>query len=300
MATSTGPEHGLDAASFAALRPLLFAVAYRMLGSAADAEDMVQEAWMRAARAGGGIREPRAWLVRTVTRLCLDEMRSARARRERYVGPWLPEPMLTGEGVVEDPLAVVERRELLSLGALAMLERLSPAERAVLVLREAMGLSHVEIAAAVGVSEANSRQLLARSRRRVAEAPARATPPPGAHRRLVAALRAAFDSGDAGPLVSLLREDMVLVTDGGGEVLAARRRILGRDRVLRFFSGVHGKQPPQMRSRIAEVNGEPALVLQVEGVPVNVVAIVADAEGRLAEALLVAAPSKLARLRQQV
>ena len=129
-----------------------------MLGSASDAEDVVQESWLRYARAAVAVRDVRAWLLRTVSRLCVDELRSARARRERYVGPWLPEPVLTGEGAAQDLLAQVERHELLSLGALRLLERLTPAERAVFVLREAVGLSHAEIAAAIGISGAGSRQ----------------------------------------------------------------------------------------------------------------------------------------------
>jgi RNA polymerase sigma factor (sigma-70 family) len=289
---------GEAAAEFTALRPLLFSVAYRMLGSASDAEDVVQEAWLRFAPSAGGIRDPRAWLLRATTRLCLDELGSARARREHYVGPWLPEPVLTG-GEAADPLAVVERRELLSLGALTMLERLSPAERAVLVLREAVGLSHAEIAAAAGVSEAGSRQLLSRARRRLTGEHARTTPPPGAQARLVAALRRAFDDGDLGALVDLLREDVVLVGDGGGEVLTARRPILGLDRVLRLLAGLRGRAPATLRLAVAAVNGEPAILVQDGRRPEHIAALVLDAGGRLALLLLVSAPGKLAYARRQ-
>jgi RNA polymerase sigma factor (sigma-70 family) len=289
----------VDTSDVAELRPLLFATAYRLLGSATDAEDAVQEAWLRAARAGDEVRDPRAWLVRTVTNLCLDELRSARVRREHYVGEWLPEPVLTGEHVAEDPLETVERRELLSLGALRLLERLSPAERAVLVLREGMGLRHVEIARAVGLTEANSRTLLARARRHLAGTPRPKAPPAEAHDRLLAALVAAFEDGRAEPLVALLREDVVLVTDGGGEVAAARVPILGRDKVLRFLAGVRSKEPPGLRAAVANVNGELGLVFDRAGSLRYVTALVIDADGLVAELLLVAAPSKLVYARRQ-
>jgi RNA polymerase sigma-70 factor (ECF subfamily) len=160
-------------AAFTSLRPLLFSVAYRLLGRPADAEDVVQESWLRYARAPAEVRDPRSWLIQVVTRLCLDQLRSARARHEQPAGIWLPEPVLTGESVAEDPLETVARRDLLSLGALAMLQRLSPRERAALVLHEAIGLTQGEVAHVLGVSEAGSPQLLARARRRIAADPAR-------------------------------------------------------------------------------------------------------------------------------
>lgn len=174
---------------FEAFRPLLFGVAYRMLGSASDAEDAVQETWLRW-HGATGIEAPQAWLIRVVTNICLDQLRSARVRREEYVGPWLPEPVLTGESV-DDPLAAVQRRELLSLGALRVLERLSPRERAALVLHEGLGLSHAEVATALGATEAASRQLLARARRRLPadlRAPGGRRADPTEHRRLTEAM----------------------------------------------------------------------------------------------------------------
>jgi len=286
-------------AAFTSLRPTLFSVAYRILGRASDAEDAVQEAWLRYAPCADEVRDPRAWLVRAVTRLSLDQLRSARTRRERYVGPWLPEPVLTGPAVADDPLELVERRELLSLGALAMLERLTPLERAVLVLREALELSHAEIAAVAGITEVSSRQLLARARRRIASSPARAVPSPAAHQRLVNALLRAFRAGDVASLVAVLRADVVVVTDGGGEVLAARRPVLGRDRVLRLLAGLLAKAPPGLRSMAAGVNGLPGLLLHEQGALSQVVQLVVDPEGRIAEFLLVAAPNKLAFARRQ-
>lgn len=286
-------------AAFTSLRPLLFSVAYRLLGRACDAEDMVQEAWLRYSSRADDVDDPRSWLLQVVTRLSLDELRSARVRRERYLGPWLPEPVLTGELVVEDPLEAVERREVLSMGALAMLEHLSESERAVFVLREAMDLSHAEIARLVGIAEPASRQLLVRARRRLAAAPALATPLAAAHRCLVDALIAAFQAGDVRSLVTLLREDCVAITDGGGEALAARRPIHGRDRVLRLFAGLLAKASPELRTAPAEVNGTPGFVTHAADEPVQVGQLVLDEDGRIAELLFVVAPSKLAFVRRQ-
>lgn len=293
------PVDDAHAATFTSLRPLLFSVAYRLLGRACDAEDAVQEVWLRYAPRASDVHDPRAWLIRAVTRLSLDQLRAARTRRERYVGPWLPEPVLTGAAVAEDPLELVERRELLSLGALAMLERLSAPERAVLVLREALDLSHAEIGAAVGVTEASSRQLLARARRRIASSHARAAPSADAHRRLVEALLRAFRAGDMGSLVAVLRADVVAVTDGGGETLAALRPVMGRDRVLRLFAGLLAKAPPELRAMAAGVNGTPGLVAHTGHRPIYVGQLVVDSDGRIAEILLVVAPSKLTFARRQ-
>ncbi|HZU19440.1 MAG TPA: sigma-70 family RNA polymerase sigma factor [Candidatus Dormibacteraeota bacterium] len=285
-------------AAFTALRPLLFSVAYRLLGRPADAEDVVQESWLRYARAFTEVRDPRSWLIQVVTRLCLDQLRSARERHERPAGIWLPEPVLTGGSVAEDPLEIVERRNLLSLGALAMLQRLSPAERAALVLHEAIGLSHREIAEILGVSEAGSRQLLARARRRVAADPARQpAPSPAMHRRLLTALRTAFDSGDTGPLVGLLREDAAVVADTGGEIAAPRRPLVGPRSILRFLAGVAALR--RYTATEVEVNGEPGLLFHADGEPAHLVACVVDAEGRLRLALDVGGPTKLAYARRQ-
>jgi RNA polymerase sigma factor (sigma-70 family) len=302
MGRTRTAEPGTDSpeAVFTALRPLLFSVAYRLLGRPADAEDVVQESWLRYARAAEEVREPRAWLIQVVTRLCLDQLRSARERHERPAGIWLPEPVLTGDSVAEDPLETVERRDLLSLGALAMLQRLSPTERAALVLHEAIGLTHAEIGAVLGTSEAGSRQLLARARRRVAAEPARQPgPSPETHRRLVAALRAAFDTGDAASLVGLLREDAVLVADAGGELPAPRRPIVGPARILRFFVGIHEKGLPGLTATEVEVNGEPGLLFHVGDEPLYLVTSVVDAEGRMRLALDVGGPTKFAYARRQ-
>ena len=274
-------------------RPLLFSVAYRMLGSATEAEDVLQEAWLRLAGTDRDrVRDPKAYAVQVVTRLCLDHLKSARVRREQYVGEWLPEPVVT-EGATH-PLATVERRDLLSLGALRMLERLSPQERAVLVLREALGYDHAEIAETVGISTSAARQHLSRARRRIIEADRqRDQPDPRAHRRLISALIAAFESGDVGSLVEVLREDVVLVSDGGGEAPAARRTILGRDKVLRFLDGIRRKSPAGLVLREVQVNGAPGLLIQHAGRPYGIVTV-ETRDGAASELLIVVAPSKLA------
>lgn len=284
---------------FTGLRPLLFSVAYRLLGRPADAEDVVQESWLRFAQAVEAVRDPRPWLIRVVTRLCLDQLRSARARHEQLAGIWLPEPVLTGASVAEDPLETVERRDLLSLGALTMLQRLSPSERAALVLHEALGLTHAEIGAVLGATEAGSRQLLARARRRVAADPARQpSPSPETHRRLVSLLRAAFDSGDAASLVGLLREDAVLLADTGGELPAPSRPIEGSAEILRFLAQVAALSPPFTGTEV-EVNCEPGLLFHAGGEPHYLWTAVADAEGRVRLALDVGGPTKFAYAKRQ-
>lgn len=292
-ADATTPE-----ARFTALRPLLFSVAYRLLGRPADAEDVVQESWLRYARAPEDVRDPRSWLIQVVTRLCLDQLRSAHERHELAAGVWLPEPVLTGESVAEDPLEAVERRELLSMGALAMLQQLSPAERAALVLHEAIGLSHGEVAEVIDVSEAASRQLLSRARRHVAADPARQPAPPAAtHRRLLDALRAAFDTGDTGGLVGMLRDDAVLVHDTGGELPSPTRPLVGPERILHFLARVAALRP--YTTAHVEVNGEPGLLFHAGGEPAYLVTCMADEEGRLRVALDVGGPTKFAYARRQ-
>jgi RNA polymerase sigma-70 factor, ECF subfamily len=287
-------------AGFTALRPLLFSMAYRMLGTASDVEDVLQEAWLRYARLDG-VRDPKAYLVRVVTRLCLDVMDSAQARRERYVGPWLPEPVLTrgaaggvagGPQPPEDPLHAVERREQLSLAALAMLQHLSPAERAVLVLREGLDYSHREIADTVRMSEAASRQLLTRARQRMASGPPRRPADPEEHRRLLTALLAAFSAGDTRRLVELLRTDVVLTSDGGGEVKAALHPVTGQDKVVRLLVALWPTLPPDAEVVQVELNGQPALVAHRAGQPLHALWLEV-ADGRMSEILILSAPSKL-------
>ncbi|QYC38699.1 ECF RNA polymerase sigma factor SigJ [Nonomuraea coxensis DSM 45129] len=236
----------------------LFGLAYRLLGSASEAEDMVQETYLRWSRAAEAVEEPAAWLTKVVTNLCLTHLTSARARRESYVGPWLPEPVLTSGGPL-GPLETVEQRESVSLGVLVLLERLSPAERAVFVLREAFGHSHAEIAGVLGIEEAHSRQLHRRARAHVGEARKRFDSDAEQHRRIVRGFLAAAVEGDVATLERLLAEDAVASADGGGTVPAVRRPVRGRVQVARYLRGLHNR--PEMAAvtfEFAEINGEPA------------------------------------------
>jgi RNA polymerase sigma factor (sigma-70 family) len=285
--------------SFTAQRPRLFGLAYRMLGSAHDAEDVVQDAWLRWAGHGGAVDNPAAWLTTVVTRLCLNRLDSARARRETYVGPWLPEPLLTTDPAT-GPAATVEERESVSLALLTTLERLTPPERAVYVLREAFGHSHAEVAAVLDVSEAGSRQLHTRARRHLAtepRTPTRADVGP-LLRRFVAAAR----EGDLAGLESLLAEDVTVWSDGGGKVSAARRPIHGREAVARFLLGVLGPGRYRGRGAAAEVNGAPAALSFVDDALVGVLTVEPDRDtaGTVGTVRILRNPDKLAFLADQV
>ncbi|MEU4575295.1 MULTISPECIES: RNA polymerase sigma factor SigJ [Nonomuraea] len=255
-------EETLEAV-FEEQRPRLFGLAYRLLGSAAEAEDLVQETFLRWRQAGRAD-VPAAWLTRVITNLCLNELASARRRRESYAGPWLPEPVLTGDGAL-GPLETVEQRESVSLGLLVLLERLSPAERAVFVLREAFGHSHAEIAAMLGLGEAHSRQLHRRAREHVGAARKRFDADRDQHRRIVERFLAATLDGDVAGLERLLAADVVAWADGGGST-AARRPVRGRLRVLRYLGGLSLRpEAAAVTAVIAEVNGEYAALLRHDG-----------------------------------
>ncbi|MER7466003.1 RNA polymerase sigma-70 factor [Streptomyces sp. NPDC097981] len=263
------------AADFEEHRPRMFGIAYRMLGSAAEAEDTVQDAWLRWNSAErDGIEHPGAWLAKVVTHLCLTRLTSARVRREEYVGPWLPEPVLTGGGAL-GPLESAEQRDSVSVALLVLLEQLTPVERAVYVLREAFAYGHREIAGLLDVTEANCRQIYRRAAGRVAADRAAAPrprfePDPAQWQTLVETFLTAARDGDVARLESMLTADVRYVADGGGIVGAARRPILGRDKVARFLVGVLHKFASGLPVSSAEVNGEPALlfggaaILQVE------------------------------------
>jgi RNA polymerase sigma-70 factor (TIGR02957 family) len=248
----TGTAEQLD--EFEAQRARLFGLAYRMLGSVADAEDVLQDAWLRwqgVDRAGVG--DPAAFLTRTVTNLCLTALTSARARREVYVGPWLPEPVLTADGAL-GPLEDAVQRESVSFALLAVLERLSPAERAAYVLREAFAYRPREVAELIGTTEANVRQLHARARRHVAAEQTR-TVEAGRWRELVERFLGAARDGDVAGLEALLAEDVVSRSDGGGVVSAARVPVRGRANVARFVVGVAQKFTAGLLPVFLEVNG---------------------------------------------
>ena len=206
----------IDAATFQSLRPHLFSVAYRMLGSASDAEDVVQDAWLRAASAPAALESARAWLTTVVTRLCLDRLKSARARREEYVGPWLPEPVPTG--AVDSADTMLSRHESVTMAFLVLLESLSPLERAVFLLREVFDYEYADIAQITGRDEAACRQLFSRAKKHISDHRPRFPASPEAHAKMVGRFMEACLAGDMDGLMSLLAEDVTAWSDGGGKV----------------------------------------------------------------------------------
>lgn len=287
----------LDA--FQTHRPYLFAIAYRMLGSALDAEDIVQETYLRyRSTPPDTIFRPRAYLTTILTRLCVDQLHLARRQREVYVGPWLPEPIATPEdGDAVDPADRVERHETISLAFLTLLEQLQPFERAVLVLREAFEYSYAEIAGCLGKSEAACRQTHLRAKKRLAEHRPRFTPSPEAHRRLLAAFLAAVREGDMDTLTRLLAEDVVLWADGGGKARgAATRPVRGRLAVARFSIGATRRfLPASPCVDLAEVNAAPALIFRDGDRTLLVLSI--DVVGQRVQTVrIIANPDKLAHV----
>ena len=274
-----------------------------MLGSATDAEDIAQEAFVRyaaASRREGAdttVRSPKALLTTITTRLCLDQLKSARVQRERYVGPWLPEPVLTDDRT-PSPLDAVEQQESISLGFLTLLERLSPPERAVFVLREAFDYAYDEIASTLGRTAQTCRQLHHRASRHLAEARPRFQSVPETHRVLVEQFVAAANGGDVQTLAGLLATDAVLISDGGGKAAAALNPIHGCDRIARFLSGIGPKAPAGMRMRLDQVNGELALITVVGDQP-TYVATFEVVDGRIQTIRAVGNPDKLAYFTRQ-
>jgi RNA polymerase sigma-70 factor (TIGR02957 family) len=292
---SSAPDPRLDA--FDRSRRLLFAVAYQMLGSVADAEDVVQDAWLRWSAADrDDVADPRAYLVRTASRLALDRLGAAHARRETYVGPWLPEPLLTGSA--PDPAEAVELGEQVSLALLVVLETLSPLERAVFVLREVFGMPAAEVAAVLDRTEAAVRQLAHRAREHVEARRPRFDADRRAQQEVTERFFAAVAGGDVDALMAVLSPGVVLLTDGGGQVQAARRPVTGPDKVARFLTGVAAKglaQFPDLRLVITDVNGSPAIAGWSGGAPFGVVSL-GIAGDRVEQVLVVLNPEKLAGL----
>ncbi|TYB61528.1 RNA polymerase sigma-70 factor [Nonomuraea sp. PA05] len=272
-------------------RPMLLGLAYRLLGSMWDAEDVVQEAWLRwRAVDHDEIREPRAFLVTVVSRLALDQLRSARVKREAYTGPWLPEPVETSQA---GPLDTAELRDTVSYATLHMMERLSPPERAVFVLREAFELPYDEIAEIVGSSVANARQMHHRASTRLAQGRDRFHPSTEEHSELLTKFIRAAGSGDLAALTELLHEDVVSYNDGGGKVRAALRPITGRQKVVAFLLGLQSRYDLK-GGRLVEVNGMSAAATQVGGHRQLVMIGIRD--GRISEIYGVLNPDKLARV----
>src|SRR6185436_5088174 len=280
-------------------RPLLFSIAYRMLGSASDAEDVLQDAWLRYRRADqSAIRSPKAFATTIVTRLCLDRLKSARTTREEYIGPWLPEPVLTSD--IEGPDAMLQRAESVTLAFLVLLEKVSPEERAVFLLKDVFEYGHAEIAEMLGTTADNSRQLLHRAKGRLAEGRPRLTGTAQSRRAIAERFARAFSSGDGSELTALLAKDVGMWSDGGGKASAARRPLLGRDHVLNFLIGIH-RTAQNMYVRdvslaIEDVNSEPALVLRIGGHLESLFVFSIDDGEQISAIRVVRNPDKLARI----
>jgi len=281
-----------DLALFEAERGRLRAVAYRMLGSMTDADDVVQDAWIRWDRLGATrrteVERPAAWFTTTTSRLALDRLRSAQHRREQYVGPWLAEPIIT-DG---DPADSVELAESLTLGFLAVLERLAPVERAVFLLAEVFDEPFAEIAGVVGRSEEACRQIASRARRRVRDEHRHAAAPTRSSDELLHAFVAACADGSIDEFRRVLADDVVLVSDGGPDVHAARRPVLGVERVGRLLANLVRRMADHATLEFHSVNGEPGLLARRRGVPWFVVALELDGD-RVRSIHLVINPDKL-------
>jgi RNA polymerase sigma-70 factor, ECF subfamily len=279
-------------------RPLLFSIAYRMLGSVSEAEDIVQEAFLRFHRVSGEeveIDSPKAYLSAVTTRLSIDHLRSARVRRERYVGEWLPEPLLTD--AVPDATQAVETADSLSLAFLVLLESLTPVERAVFLLREVFAYGYDEIAGILGKSEENCRQLALRARRQVEARRPRFEASRDQREELARRFFAATEGGDTEGLLELLAADVVVYGDGGGKAPSWPRPIYGRERVARLFAGIGAQaQSLGVHSRAVEVNGQPgAVFLDPEGRLTNVISL-DIADGLVQTVRSIINPEKLGHL----
>jgi len=282
------PRRGA-AAAFEANRARLRRLAYRMLGSVAEAEDVVQETWLRWTRAPADVADPIAWLVRAATRLAIDRLRAVKAERAAYRGPWLPEPLIEPMG--PDP---VERAEDVSVAFLLALERLSPLERAVFLLHDVFEEDYAAVAGVLDRSEAAVRQLAVRAREHVRDARPRFSISDDKATELAAAFMAAAAGGDVAALSALLADDAVMVTDGGGKRKAALRVMVGREDVLSLFKGLtwRGGLAQIQGLRLVRINGAPGVVLDMVDGP-ETISIEADADGRIAAIYAVRNPDKL-------
>ena len=278
---------------FTSTRPLLFSIAYRMLGSVADAEDLVQEAfvrWLEAPEAE--VRAPRAYLATIVSRLAINQLQSARSKRETYVGPWLPEPLVTE--YAPDPSEPIELAESLSMAFLLMLERLSPTERAVLLLHDVFDFDYSEVAHIVDKSEANCRQLLVRAKKHLGESRTRFDVDPAQADRLLHRFTEAARAGDIDGLLGVLAEDITLWADGGGKVPgAALRPIQGAESVAQFVAQRSRSGAERGGSvRLTRINGQPGFIVYVSGQP-QAALVLGIREGRIHDIYAIANPDKL-------
>ncbi|MFF0435025.1 RNA polymerase sigma-70 factor [Streptomyces sp. NPDC004327] len=278
--------------TFVAHRNLLFTVAYEMLGSAADAEDVLQETWLRWAGVDHGqVRDPRAYLVRITTRQALNRLRTVKRRREAYVGQWLPEPLLTAPDVAED----VELAESMSMAMMLVLETLTPTERAVFVLREVFDVGYEDIAAAVGKTPATVRQIAHRARQHVDARRPRKTASASEAWAAMESFRRAIETGDPQGLLDVLAPEVVLLADGGGLKKAALRPVVGADKFVRFYLGGSRRAGAAITCVPTLVNGSPALAVHLDGELDGVMALRVE-DGRISGIYFVRNPEKLTRV----
>ncbi len=270
---------------------MLFGIAYRMLGSVADAEDLVQDTWLRCSQVSTAVDNPAGYLTRTVTNLALNRLTSAAATRERYVGPWMPEPLVTEPDAADE----VEMAESVSLAMLVVLDSLSPLERAVFVLKEVFGFSFKEIAGILERGEASVRQVGHRARAHVQTRRPRYDTPAEVRRQVTDEFLAACIGGDLNRMMELLAPDVTAWSDGGGKVKAALRPQRGADKVARFLAAVVTQPMDHPRVHAVDVNGRPGLLLTIAGLP-DTVACAEVADGRITEIRIIRNPDKLRHL----
>ena len=289
------PAVSVRLATFDQYRSLLFSIAYRMLGSVADAEDMLQETYIRWQQAGDDtIRSPRAFLVTIISRLCINHLQSARVQREEYVGQWLPEPIVTD--LASDPLGIVKLDESLSIAFLILLERLTPMERAVFLLREVFEYDYSEISTVLDQSEANCRQILRRARQHVNAMRPRFEASTKKQNDLLQRFLEAVGTGDMEGLLALLSGDVVLHSDGGGKGVAVPNLIRGAENVARgILGGFRKLLPTALVRQVARINGKPGVVGYLDGKPHSVVTLDA-VDGRIRTIYILTNPEKLAHL----
>jgi RNA polymerase sigma-70 factor (ECF subfamily) len=293
----------MEANIFNTERPLLFSIAYRMLGSASDAEDVLQDAWMRyRGTEEGQLRSPRAFATTIVARLCLDRLKSARVAREQYVGPWLPEPVLTSQ--LKTPDSLLQRTESITLAFLVLLEKLSAEERAVFLLKDIFEYEHTEIAEMLDMSVEKSRQLLHRAKERLTADRPRLTGTEASRRALAERFAQAFSHGDGSELTAILAQDVAMWSDGGGKASAARRPLHGRDEVVNFLVGLYrtAKTTGQLSDvslTLEDVNGEPALVLRLRS-EMQSIFVMSGVDDVIAQIRVVRNPDKLAYINREL
>ena len=288
-----------DTERFESYRPLMFSIAYRMLGSITEAEDIVQEAYLRyQAASPERIVSHKAFLSTVVTRLCLNQLELARIQREAYIGPWLPEPALTDMDERFTPAHQAEMHESVSMAFLVLLEQLTPAERAVFLLREVFDYDYAEVATIVGKEEAACRQLLSRAKKHIADHRPRFKPTPEAHRQILTHFTQAVSNGELAGLLELLADDVELWADGGGKALGAIASPLhGREAVSSFLLASRRYASPSAQIHVVEINGAPALMVQVGGKARVILSLGID-QGQVHAIWVMGNPDKLQSLNQ--